>query len=167
MYVDYDVTPDWTAPNPDPMTFASAPTPASATSITMTADTATDAEAGVQYYFECTAGGGNDSGWQSDTTYTDTGLATDAQYSYRVKARDTSINNNETEFSDLASTTLSPADINLDGKVDFLDFGIFALAYGSSTSDGNYNPICDLAATISDIDGLDLKVLMDSWLAGI
>ena len=31
-----------------------------------------------------------------------------------------------------------------DGVVDFEDLMIFAMAYGSTPSDGNWNPLCDL-----------------------
>jgi len=59
---------DTTAPSPDPMTWVTEPYATGASSISMTATTATDAS-GVQYYFECTAGGGNSSSWQDGTTY--------------------------------------------------------------------------------------------------
>ena len=97
-------TPDGTAPTPDPMTWFAAPNSISSTSINMTATTATD-PCGVEYFFECTAGGGNNSSWQSSPTYTDTGLDPNTQYSYRVKARDKSSNQNETVFSSTASAT--------------------------------------------------------------
>ncbi len=93
---------DTTAPGPDPMTWATEPYAAGPTSISMTATTATDAS-GVEYYFECTAGGGNDSGWQDSATYTDTGLSELTTYSYRVKARDKSTNQNETAYSAVKS----------------------------------------------------------------
>jgi len=170
LYVDYDVVPDWTAPTPDPMTWILEPSATGPNTITMTASTASDVESSVEYYFECTAGPGNDSGWQASPVYTDTDLASETEYSYRVKARDTGVNKNETGFSDPASATTfidNAADINIDGKVDFVDFAIFALAWHSSSSDGNWNPACELAEPANDyIDGLDLKVLMDNWLAG-
>ena len=98
---------DTDPPTPDPMTWASPPVAVDVTSITMTATTATD-PSGVQYYFECTAGGGNDSGWQSSSTYVDSGLSPETQYTYRVKARDRSANYNETEWSsEVSATTLS------------------------------------------------------------
>ena len=52
------------------------PMRASSTSISMTATTATDPSGGVQYYFDETTGnpGGTDSGWQTSSSYTDTGL---------------------------------------------------------------------------------------------
>lgn len=68
----------------------------------MTATIASD-ESGVEYYFECTAGGGHDSGWQDSPMYEDTGLQAETEYTYRVKARDKSPNQNETAWSNEAS----------------------------------------------------------------
>jgi hypothetical protein len=98
--------PDTTPPTPDPMTFATAPYPDSATSITMEASVASDS-AGVEYYFAETSGnpGGDDSGWQSGTTYKDTGLTTGLTYTYTVRARDLSANQNATQPSDPAAAT--------------------------------------------------------------
>ncbi len=79
--------PDVTAPSPDPMSFAVAPHALDRFTVTMTATTAIDVN-GVEYYFECTAGPGNDSGWQAEPVYTDSGLANGQDYSYRVRARD-------------------------------------------------------------------------------
>ena len=70
----------------------------------MTASTASD-PSGVEYYFECLTSGGHDSGWQDGTTYEDTGLAPGTAYTYRVKARDKSLNLNETGYSPEASAT--------------------------------------------------------------
>jgi len=64
------MSPDVTAPTPDPMTFAVAPAPSGSSSITMTATPAYDGM-GVEYYFTCTAGGGNSSGWQTSNVHTD------------------------------------------------------------------------------------------------
>jgi hypothetical protein len=82
--------PDVTPPTPNPMTFAAAPAPQSISAVTMTATTAVDPSGPVQYYFDATAEGpfADDSGWQTSPTYTDTGLITNAPYSYRVRARD-------------------------------------------------------------------------------
>jgi hypothetical protein len=65
----------------------------------------------VEYYFECTAGGGNDSGWQDSATYADTGLSSTTSYTYRVKARDKSANQNETGWSSEASATTPSSEI--------------------------------------------------------
>jgi hypothetical protein len=70
----------------------------------MTATTASD-PSGVEYYFECIAGGGNDSGWQDSATYADTGLSPVTSYTYRVKARDKSAGQYETGSSAEASAT--------------------------------------------------------------
>jgi parallel beta-helix repeat protein len=59
-------------------------------------------ECGVQYYFECIAGGGHDSGWRDEPYYTDVNLVFGTEYCYRVKARDKSPNQNETTWSEPA-----------------------------------------------------------------
>jgi len=93
-------------PVPDPMTWASAPSAAGATSIAMTATTATSS-GGVEYYFACTAGGGHNSGWQTGTTYADTGLAAGGTYTYTVQARDATDTTKVTSASPPATVTLS------------------------------------------------------------
>jgi len=98
---------DTDPPSPDPMTWSSPPAAVDAFSITMTATTATD-PSGVKYYFECTAGGGNDSGWLDSPTYVDSGLQPNTQYTYRVKASDKAATPNETGWStEDSATTLS------------------------------------------------------------
>ncbi|UCE98853.1 MAG: hypothetical protein JSV82_06605 [Planctomycetota bacterium] len=106
---DQSLPEDTNAPSPDPMTWATVPYGASESSISMTATTATD-DSGVEYYFECTAGDGNDSGWQDETTYVDVGLVPSTQYSYRVQARDKSLNQNTTAWSSTESATTLSAD---------------------------------------------------------
>jgi hypothetical protein len=95
---------DTTPPSPDPMTWYAEPAAVDQDEITMTATEAIDVS-GVEYYFECTAGGGHDSGWQSGRTYVDSGLTPDTEYTYRVKARDKSLNANETAPSVERSAT--------------------------------------------------------------
>ena len=96
---------DFTPPSPDPMEWATPPYATSSSSIAMVATTASD-PAGVEYYFQCASGGGHDSGWQNGTLYEDTGLTTSTEYTYRVKARDKSVNQNETGWSmSLPATT--------------------------------------------------------------
>lgn len=105
------VAADTTAPTPDPMTWASTPAATGSTSISMTAATATDAS-GVEYFFDCVSVGCNDSGWQAGPSYTDTGLNPSTTYTYRVQARDLSVNQNVTGWSSQASaTTDSPPPI--------------------------------------------------------
>jgi hypothetical protein len=101
---------DTDPPTPDPMTWASPPTAVDAFSITMTATTASD-PSGVKYYFECTSGGCNDSGWVDNPTYVDSGLLPNTLYTYRVKACDKSVNQNQTGWSSEASATTGSNEI--------------------------------------------------------
>ena len=126
-------TPDVTPPDPNPMTWQSAPQAASRSSITMTASAASDAS-GVEYYFTCTGGGGHNSAWQDSEVYTDTGLTANTAYTYSVKARDKSSNQNATLPSTEATATtlrfdcISPIASDMDGncQVDLLDFAVLA-----------------------------------------
>jgi hypothetical protein len=127
------------APTPAQMAFETVPHAASASSIAMTAVEANDIS-GVQYYFACTAGGGHDSGWQDDRSYTDTGLVNNATYSYRVIARDKSAQGKENAWSDeaIATTPLYvctqsiASDINGNCQADFLDFAAVADAWSQT-----------------------------------
>jgi len=101
---------DTIAPTPDPMTWASLPAATGDSSIVMKASAATDIS-GVEYYFTCTAGGGNDSGWQDSRAYEDTGLAPETQYTYTVIARDKSVNHNATAASAAVSATTDTPDL--------------------------------------------------------
>lgn len=104
---------DNTPPSPDPMNFAVAPQATGSNSISMVATTATDSENGVVYYFTCTSGGGNDSGWQAGTSYTDTSLTPETAYTYTVTARDKSANQNATAASAALSATTETEVVNL------------------------------------------------------
>jgi hypothetical protein len=108
---------DISPPTPDPMTFAVFPTPVTASSITMTATTASD-ETGVEYLFENLTLA-TDSGWQTSPTWTDTGLAANVTYSYTVTARDTTPARLETAASAPAEVTLVEfiATTNFDGMM--------------------------------------------------
>lgn len=94
----------------------------SSTQITLVADTAVDAGVGLNvtpYWFDETGGasGATDSSsWQSSTSYVDTGLSPNTQYTYRVKARDSL--SNESSYSTATSTyTLAniPSSLTLSG----------------------------------------------------
>ena len=98
------VNPDATAPTPNPMTWASAPMATSQTSITMTATTATDGS-GVEYFFECTGGGGNSSHLAEQCHLHRYLPVPQCPYTYRVQARDKSPAQTPTGFSTTASAT--------------------------------------------------------------
>ena len=120
------------SPTPDPMTWAIEPNATGIDTITMTATTATDIS-GVEYFFANITDPNHNSAWQDSTTYTDTGLVNNTQYTYAVIARDKSIGQNETDWSSQASATTfryactSPIASDLDGncQVDFLDLALF------------------------------------------
>ncbi len=103
---------DSNAPTPDPSQWAIEPYAASSNSVSMRAVESLDLLWGfpVQYRFECDSGDCHSSGWQPEPNYTDSNLAPDTEYSYKVKARDTSYKGNETEFSvvSFVTTTVGP-----------------------------------------------------------
>ena len=138
--------PDVDAPTPDPMTFATAPYSTGETSIAMVATTASDAS-GVEYYFDCTAGGGNDSGWQDSTNYEDTGLSASTQYTYTVQARDKSVNQNATAVSSAESATTDSPDTTAPTP-DPMTFATAPYSTGSSS-------IAMVATTASDASGVE------------
>jgi len=88
-------------PTPNPPSWVTEPTPISTTAITMQAY-ATD-PAGVEYTFDATGNNSHDRGWDAAATYTDNGLDVNRNYTYRVKARDTSAMLNETDYTPTAS----------------------------------------------------------------
>ena len=94
VFTNVAVGDDLSAPEPNASAFHIAPFPYSQSSITMTAIEGVDANGPVEYYFEETSGnpGGSDSGWQTSSTYIDTGLSAGTQYSYTVKTRDSLLN---------------------------------------------------------------------------
>ncbi len=103
---------DTTAPQPNPMTWEMEPSILDYHSVIMTATTATD-ESGVLYYFDCISGGCHDSDWQSSPTYTDTGLADDAAYTYRVRAADESPIKNTTDWSSEETVIIPSSSIDI------------------------------------------------------
>jgi len=129
-------SPDFTPPSPDPMTWATVPYATGSTSIAMVATTASD-PSGVEYYFTCTAGGGNNSGWQDSTSYEDTGLTADTQYTYTVTARDKSVAQNSTGPSTAASATTDAevGDVVTITKAEF-NIGKSELKVEATSSDG-------------------------------
>lgn len=86
-------------PEPNIMTWEIEPQTISTESIKMAATVAIDLLNGVEYYFQCTSGDGPDSDWQYGNVFEPNNLTPGTKYTYRVKARDTSGNLNETEWS--------------------------------------------------------------------
>jgi len=94
-------------PTPNPMTWMVEPYAIGAGSISMSATQATHAS-GVEYLFDCITAGGHDSVWQTSPSYTDSNLQPAIEYTYRVKARDMS-QQNETAWSVPKSAVTEPA----------------------------------------------------------
>jgi hypothetical protein len=114
---------DTTSPTPNPSTWSSEPIGTSWSTITMSANTATD-DSGVEYYFECLENAAYDSGWQDSRIYLATGLLSNTVYSFRVKTRDKSTNQNETEYSSTVSAITTS--INISDSPTFSDV-VFSL----------------------------------------
>ncbi len=95
-------SPDVTSPAPAP-TWASAPVSLNVNMVQVEATLVYDLS-DVEYYFECIEGDCHDSGWQTERTYVDRGLAMGGNYTYRVRARDLSESYNVTGWSDPINT---------------------------------------------------------------
>ena len=92
---------DFSPPTPNPMTFETPggiPTPISTTAIAMRATEGVDAYP-VEYYFYAANTGSHTRSWGLDRTYTDVGLQPNKNYTYKVRARDKSVWQNETAYS--------------------------------------------------------------------
>jgi pectate lyase len=119
-------------PTPDPLTWSIQPH-SQGSSISMTATTASDL-GDIEYYFANLTDTSHNSGWIASPFWTDTGLEPATTYSYAVQARDLSINENATDWSDTASATTDPwscttpieGDLNNDCQVNFTDLAVLA-----------------------------------------
>ncbi|OHU88456.1 MULTISPECIES: M12 family metallo-peptidase [Pseudoalteromonas] len=103
-------TPDNTPPDPNPMSFAQAPTTMSDSEITMQAVSAIDDNGGVvSYRFDCTQNSNicQGSDWQSDTVFTATALQSQTQYCFSVQAKDLT-GNTTVPSASLCATTHTP-----------------------------------------------------------
>jgi uncharacterized repeat protein (TIGR02543 family) len=98
---------DLVAPTPDPAEFSVVPWQSAPLEATMTAVTAQDPCGPVSYYFENVTASRN-SGWTTNTIWTDTGLVTGQTYSFRVKARDASPALNQTSWSAVTNLLVEP-----------------------------------------------------------
>ena len=90
---------DTTVPEPNIMSWQVEPVTTSTSSIYAEATPATDTQNGIEYYFQCISGNAPDSGWQYGNIFEPNGLDMGTEYIYRAKARDTSGNLNETDWS--------------------------------------------------------------------
>jgi hypothetical protein len=134
-------------PKPSTMTWRIVPATLGPTSITMTATTALDAnDMPVEYLFECTNISAASSTWQSEATYTATGLTPSTVYTFRIRARDSVGNmNNWTTYSRPATTdavTTPPAlrlDLNnsANNDDDNTQTGFLPFTIGDSGSEVN------------------------------
>jgi hypothetical protein len=97
---------DTTPPMPNPMTWATEPYRSSTTSIRMIATTATDVS-GVEYFFQCTSDANYNSAWQDSPTYEATSLPKKS-YTFVVRARDKSPNQNTTDNSKAVTVDIKP-----------------------------------------------------------
>ncbi len=139
-----EVVVDTTPPTPDPMTWASQPSATGIDTIAMTATLAHDSS-GVEYFFANITDANHNSGWQDSYAYTDTGLANNTTYTYRVIARDKSAGQNETDWSaDAEATTVRyvcmaapTADLNSDCQVNLLDLAAMAGSWGEGSTPVN------------------------------
>jgi hypothetical protein len=107
--ITVNAAPETDPPTPNPATFASAPSADSSSAISMTATTGSDVSDPLEYLFTCTAGGGNSSGWQTSTSYTDSGLTASTQYTYTVQMRDSLLNTGAASSEASATTDAPPA----------------------------------------------------------
>ena len=113
---------DGTAPVPDPMSWAAAPQANGRDYVTMTATTASDDSGVVEYRFTCISGpsGCSNSPWQTNMSFTATGLLPGSTYEYSVSARDAFLNETSGSVSASATTTsnLAPTATNDDASLE-------------------------------------------------
>lgn len=98
--------PDTDPPSPTQAIWASSPAALSDTAISMTATTGSDMNNPVEYFFDEISGnpGATDSAWQTLTTYIDTGLDPETQYTYTVTMRDKLLNTGTASIPGNATT---------------------------------------------------------------
>ncbi|MDD5063981.1 MAG: glycoside hydrolase family 30 beta sandwich domain-containing protein [Phycisphaerae bacterium] len=97
---------DTTAPRPSPAKWRIVPITLGPNSIQMAAVTALD-QAGsvpIQYLFECSNIPSASSTWQTDTNYIATGLTESTVYTFRVRARDSALNQTSWALARSATT---------------------------------------------------------------
>jgi len=134
---------DTAPPNPVP-TLSSEAT--SRTAISMISTESIDDSGVVEYQFICSIGGLGcvASDWQAETNYIVTGLESNTDYSYQVKARDAT--GNETILSDVVMVTTDPNNVPV--TVDDNQIEVFE----------NTETTIDVLANDSDPDGDSLLI---------
>jgi parallel beta-helix repeat protein len=164
------LTPDTTPPVTNPMlaapdryisTWSVLPVGLTSSSIRMAATTAYDSS-GVEYYFQCTAGGTDpnlySSDWQDSNEYTATGLQHDVTYTFRVIARDKAAIPNVGFYSVTASAT--PANVDLVPPTIPADL-IQGVPYRHDDGAGNYYDHIEILVTnVTD----DVSTHADMWI---
>jgi hypothetical protein len=155
------------APTPNPMTWASVPAATGSTTIAMTATTGSDVTTPVQYFFQNTTSGmsSHNSGWQSSTSWTDTGLTPSTQYSYQVQARDSAGTPNVGGWSTTAYATTQGSTVTLSSN--FFDDGNDIFASGEWTRYSTTADYISAGAYYSSPKGVKIKggsTLPGSWI---
>jgi hypothetical protein len=139
--VTFDVEEDTTAPT-IPAISSITPT---ASQLTIASSTATDIESGLHttpYQFQETTEniGATSSAYQASTSYTDTGLASNALYTYKVRVKDAA--GNESDYSSTSSKyTLAPTPTNLTSSstsTTSINLSVDAINNPTSGSSGYY-----------------------------
>jgi PKD repeat protein len=128
----------------------------------MTATTAIDPSGGVQYYFDEISNnpGSTDSGWQTSSSYTDTGLACGTTYTYRVQTRDAIENTGSWSSSESPTTNVCVGDDN--GEEDNPNLKPIADASAGEPYQGFINTeITFDGSKSSDSDGTIMKWFWD------
>ena len=68
----------------------------------------------------------------------------------------------------LLSWQFNKGDFTCPDGVNFVDYAVLGLAWGSEQGDGNWNPVCDISDPNDNIiDNLDFDVFSDNWLEGL
>ncbi len=159
---------DTDPPTPNPATFSSAPSADSDTAISMTATTASDVSGPVEYNFNHISGtpGGTESGWQTSTSYTDSGLSASTQYCYTVQSRDSLGNTGSASAQSCATTqaggggcgtTWKSQVNNTDGSIAYSGFNGNVSALGALNNDAQWAFEGSATATFS-INGNGIRV---------
>jgi hypothetical protein len=98
-------------------------------------------------------------GWKGTIT------PTEAAHSFNPESREYNfvvMDHPERWVPDYMGTSIY--DLNTDGYTNFFDYAIFALAWGSTPIDSNWNGSCDYAVNLA-IDANDLDMFVQGWLA--